>query len=57
MIYRVRRDHIVQTSERVGKTVVSAEPMSEMADSYRELASIVFESSEDVSGGMQLGEY
>lgn len=54
VIHRVRRDPAVQRCEARGVTVVSGEPDSEMAASYRELADKVYAGSEDISGGMRL---
>lgn len=54
VIHRVRRDPAVQRCEAKGVTVVSGEPDSDMAASYRELADRFYAGSEDISGGMRL---
>lgn len=56
VLYRVPRDPVVQKCESMGTTVVSGAPESDMAASYRDLASKIVLSAEDVSGGMRLGE-
>lgn len=56
VLYRIPRDPAVQRCESKGTTVVSGAPESDMAASYRDLASKIVLSAEDVSGGMRLGE-
>ncbi len=56
VLYRIPRDPAVQRCESKGTTVVSGAPESDMATSYRDLASKIVLSAEDVSGGMRLGE-
>ncbi len=54
VIHRIGRDPTVQRCESKGRTVVSAEPESPLASSYRDLATKIFDVSEDISGGMRL---
>lgn len=56
VVHRIPRDSVVQRCESRGVTVVSGEPDSAMACSYRELASKLLSSAEDISGGMRLSE-
>lgn len=53
VISRIPRDGSVQRCEAIGKTVVEGEPDSPQASVYRELAEILLDRSEDVSGGMR----
>ncbi len=55
VIYRLPRSPTVQECEGRRTTVVSGLPDSEMAEEYRRLAQLLYERSEDVSGGMRLG--
>ena len=45
---------IRQACESKDMTVVSGEPDSEMADMYRKLSKIIYDRSEDISGGLRL---
>ena len=56
VVYRIPRDPAVQRCEASNTTVVSGEPDSEQAEVYRKLAKTLYDRSEDVSGGMRLGE-
>lgn len=56
VVHRMPRDPAVQRCESKGVTVIRGEPESDMAESYRQLAGKLLESSEDISGGMRLGE-
>ncbi len=56
VVFKVPRDPAVQRCEAVNKTVISGEPDSAQADAYRRLAQTLYDRSEDVSGGMRLGE-
>jgi len=55
VIYRIPRSPDVQRCEEKGTTVVSGAPESDQADRYRKLAQLIYDMSEDVSGGMKLG--
>lgn len=55
VLYRLPRSPTVQSCEEQGVTVVSGAPASEMAQRYRELAKLLMDSTEDVSGGLRLG--
>ncbi len=55
VVYRLPRSPVVQECEERGTTVVSGAPDSDMAGAYRELAGLLMDSSEDVSGGLRLG--
>ena len=54
-VYRVPRSPVVQECEDMRTTVISGAPDSEQAEEYRRLAQILYDNSEDVSGGMRLG--
>lgn len=54
VLHRVPRDPIVQKCEAKGLTVVTGEPDSPMAMSYKELAFKLYANTEDMSGGMRL---
>ena len=54
VIFRLRRDPIVQTCEGNDKTVVEGAPESDMASEYRRLAEVMLSRSDDVEGGMRL---
>ena len=56
VVYRVPRSPVVQECEERRTTVISGAPDSEQADEYRRLAHLLYERSEDVSGGMRLGK-
>lgn len=53
---RIPRDPSVQRCEKAGKTVVSGEPDSAQAKIYRSLAGTLLERSENLSGGMCIGQ-
>ena len=54
VIFRLRRDPIVQTCEGNDNTVVEGAPESDMASEYRRLAEVMLSRSDDVEGGMRL---
>ena len=54
VIFRLRRDPVVQMCEGNNATVVEGAPESAMASDYRKLADIIISKSEDVEGGMKL---
>ncbi len=56
VVYRVPRSPTVQACEDRRTTVVSGAPDSEQAEEYRRLAQILYDRSENVSGGMKLGD-
>lgn len=56
VVYRLPRSPVVQRCEAIGSTVVSGAPDSKMAEAYRGLAKTLYDLSEDVSGGMRLGD-
>ncbi|MCQ2079078.1 MAG: nitrogenase iron protein NifH [archaeon] len=55
VVFRVPRSPTVQLCEDRRMTVISGEPGSEQADEYRKLAQLLYDRSENVSGGMRLG--
>ena len=55
VVYRLPRSPDVQACEDRRTTVVSGMPDSKQAEEYRRLAHVLYERSEDVSGGMRLG--
>ncbi|MBE6528724.1 MAG: nitrogen fixation protein NifH [Thermoplasmata archaeon] len=54
VIFRLPRSPTVQACESKDMTVVSGEPDSEMTDMYRKLSKIIYDRSEDISGGLRL---
>lgn len=56
VVYRVPRSPEVQRCEDMRTTVVSGAPDSEQANEYRRLAQLLYDRSEDISGGMRLGD-
>jgi len=56
VVFRLPRSPTVQRCEGMGRTVVSGEPDSEMASMYRELARKLYDTSENVSGGMRIDD-
>ncbi len=56
VVYRVPRSPTVQACEGRRTTVISGAPDSEQAEEYRRLAQILYDRSENVSGGMRLGD-
>lgn len=56
VVFRVPRSPTVQMCEDQRMTVISGAPDSEQADEYRRLAQILYDKSENVSGGMRLGD-
>ena len=54
VIFRLRRDPVVQTCEGKDMTVVEGDPGSDMASDYRRLAEVIMSRSDDVEGGMRL---
>jgi nitrogenase iron protein NifH len=57
VIFRLPRSPTVQTCEKMTATVISGEPESEMAGMYRQLARVLYDRTDDVSGGMRMEEY
>jgi nitrogenase iron protein NifH len=57
VIFRLPRSPTVQTCEKINKTVVSGEPDSDMASKYRQLAKLIYDRSENISGGLKLDDY
>jgi nitrogenase iron protein NifH len=57
VIFRLPRSPTVQTCEDKNMTVVSGEPDSEMAGMYRALSKVIFDRTEDISGGLKLDDY
>ena len=53
VVFRLPRSPTVQACESKSTTVVSGAPDSEMASLYRRLAKMLFERSENISGGLR----
>lgn len=54
VIHRIPRDPVVQECESKGMTVIEGSPGSAMAASYRKLADVLLQRSDDSEGGMRL---
>jgi Nitrogenase subunit NifH (ATPase) len=53
VVHRIPRDPVVQKCESLGTTVIEGISDSDLAESYRKLAKIILDSSEDKAGGMR----
>jgi nitrogenase iron protein NifH len=56
VVFRLPRSATVQECEKMNRTVVSGAPDSVMASSYRELAKLVYDRSENISGGLRFDD-
>lgn len=54
ILYRIKRDPTVQICENAGTTVVAGAPDSEQAASYRTLADLILEKSENIAGNLKM---